>query len=303
MSFPNLDKPQQSWAEEVERWDEVQQRKKKGGSSKSAAAAPTLPAVPEKSSAQVVPTTAEPDVLAEGVSLRTQIVSREVDDVKRYYRITEKIRTDTVRIPKTIAVRKHWKKFGQSENDPSGPNPGTTVLSAEDIRMQFLLSKDQGKDTTRSERKGMAVKCSLCNGDHFSKSCPMAKSGLAGDMTGSGLLATSATPFARPGERPGRSTLGSDRSIMDAQQQNTVRVSNLPDNVTEDDLRDLFSQSCGPLSRVYLGKDRKTQELRGFAFVTFRDRRGAQNAIDKINCHKYGHMILQVDWANRSREF
>jgi translation initiation factor 3 subunit G len=81
----------------------------------------------------------------------------------------------------------------------------------------------------------------------------------------------------------------------------TVRVSNLSDDVTDQDLRVLFGR-FGSIQRVYLAKDRETGMSRGFAFINFYDREDAQRAIDKLNGHGYDHLILSVAWATPSTD-
>mmetsp|Transcript_11820 Transcript_11820/g.35006 ORF Transcript_11820/g.35006 Transcript_11820/m.35006 type:complete len:328 (+) Transcript_11820:47-1030(+) len=76
----------------------------------------------------------------------------------------------------------------------------------------------------------------------------------------------------------------------------TVRVSNLSDDVTDQDLRELFRR-FGAIQRVYLAKDRETGLSRGFAFINFYQREDAQAAIDKLDGHGYDHLILSVAWA------
>jgi len=81
----------------------------------------------------------------------------------------------------------------------------------------------------------------------------------------------------------------------------TVRVSNLSDDVTDQDLRDLFRR-FGSIQRVYLAKDRETGLSRGFAFVNFYSRDDAQTAINKLDGHGYDHLILSVSWAAPSEK-
>lgn len=53
---------------------------------------------------------------------------------------TYKIEKRTV--SKSIALRKTWKKFGESATDKPGPNPATTIAS-EDVYMQYVTSKEE----------------------------------------------------------------------------------------------------------------------------------------------------------------
>lgn len=62
----------------------------------------------------------------------------------------------------------------------------------------------------------------------------------------------------------------------------TLRVTNVSEDTTEDDLRDLFVK-FGRVARVYIGRDRDTGIGKGFAFVSYEDRAAGQKAIDKIN--------------------
>ena len=64
----------------------------------------------------------------------------------------------------------------------------------------------------------------------------------------------------------------------------TVRlfVGNLPYDVTEAELRAHFT-AMGPLSSLALPTDRDTGKPRGFAFVEFRERTDAEEAIRRLN--------------------
>lgn len=53
--------------------------------------------------------------------------------------------------------------------------------------------------------------------------------------------------------------------------ENSLRVTNLSEDVTEADLQALF-RPFGPISRVFLAVDKTTGENRGFAFVNYHHR-------------------------------
>jgi translation initiation factor 3 subunit G len=76
----------------------------------------------------------------------------------------------------------------------------------------------------------------------------------------------------------------------------SLRVSNLSENVTDHDLKTLFS-NFGDITRVYVAKDRETNEHRGFAFVNFRHRNQAVEAIRMLDGYGFDNMILRVEMA------
>ncbi|CAF1418575.1 unnamed protein product, partial [Adineta ricciae] len=78
----------------------------------------------------------------------------------------------------------------------------------------------------------------------------------------------------------------------------TVRVTNLPEETQEQDLRDLFTP-FGSLNRVYLAKDKTSNTSKGFAFITFNEKKDAQKAIECVSGFGYDHLILKVEWANK----
>jgi len=76
----------------------------------------------------------------------------------------------------------------------------------------------------------------------------------------------------------------------------TLRVTNISEDVQEQDLRDLFGV-FGRVARVYVGRDRETGIGKGFAFVSFEDRSTAQKAMEKLNGRGYDNLILSVQWS------
>lgn len=101
---------------------------------------------------------------------------------------------------------------------------------------------------------------------------------------------------------PSRKDGGGDRRGSD---ENTVRVTNLSEDVREKDLLELFSK-VGRIQRAYLAKHKETQSSKGFAFITYTTRQEALNAINKLNRQGYDSLLLNVEWAkppNKERQY
>jgi len=136
-------------------------------------------------------------------------------------------------------------------------------------------------------------------------------SGTPGESTGGKWFSVSArrsgAGTAYPGDRGGGSTRGGGGSYaggggrsgdLRKQDEATVRVTNLPEETQEQDLRDLFTP-FGPVSRVFLAKDKTNNTSKGFAFITFNEKKDAQKAIECVSGFGYDHLILKVEWANK----
>src|SRR5262247_3984345 len=78
-------------------------------------------------------------------------------------------------------------------------------------------------------------------------------------------------------------------------------VGNLPFNVTEDELREHFS-TIGTLSYLSIPIDRETGKQRGFAFVEFKDRAQAEEAIRRFNNQSFKGRSLSVSEARARNE-
>jgi RNA recognition motif-containing protein len=77
-------------------------------------------------------------------------------------------------------------------------------------------------------------------------------------------------------------------------------VGNLPFNVTEDELREHFS-TIGPLSYLSIPIDRETGKPRGIAFIEFKDRAQADEAIRRFNNQSFQGRSITVSEA-RARD-
>lgn len=233
----------------------------------------------------------------------------------RYYKI------EKIKVPKSIAKRKQWKKFGKASEDGEGPNPSNTQVTDE-VTMDFIRPESDAKVSSQEDAfknakagKGM-VKCRFCDMDHWSTNCPY-KDKLSAlvkpEGEGSSLPTGPASkgmddgavkgsryvpPSRRGAEGTGRTgeMMASGRSKDEA---NTIRVTNLPEDIQDNDVKDLFAQ-FGRISRIFLARDKFTGHSKGFAFVSFDRREDAQKAVLTVNGHGYANLILSVEWAKPS---
>jgi len=226
-------------------------------------------------------------------------------------KVTRYIKIQTMRVPKAVAMRKNWKKYGAAKNDPPGPQSATTVVS-EEIYMQFLSLKDnKGKEAEQSESKPSEgkgqVKCRYCKMDHWSLKCPykdkLSEFNIVVDENeGSSSKAVgekSSGKYIPPSQRAGGNVRGEAMEPYKRDEANTIRVTNLPDEIQDDDIRELF-EPFGRISRIYLAKDKYTGQTKGFAFVSFSSREAALKAIAAVNGFGYANLILKVEWAKPS---
>ena len=159
--------------------------------------------------------------------------------------------------------------------------------------------------------KGM-VQCRHCRMDHWLLKCPYKDqlaqlnketaptSGKPTQANQKGGPAIYVPPNMREGGNKRGETMAYNRYKEDS---NTIRVTNLPADTEEQDLRELFfklfprKEGFGRMSRIFLAKDRKTGLSKGFAFVSFERREDATIAVGTLNGYGYGNLILNVEWA------
>lgn len=150
--------------------------------------------------------------------------------------------------------------------------------------------------------------CRTCGkkGDHWTSKCPYKDlspqtEGLVdGPPTADGLAAPGVTgprAYVPPNKKEGADTSGTSM-MRRRNDENSIRVNNLSEDTCEIDLLELFSK-FGPVSRVFIAKDRRTGSSRGFGFVNFVHREDGEKAISKLNGYGYDNLILRVEWSER----
>jgi len=243
-----------------------------------------------------------------------RVIEFKMEDDKKV-KVTNVFKIEKIKMSKSVAERKKWAKFGEASNDPPGVNSGTTVVG-EEVFMQFLGTKEEEKQEVSTAPVPM-VKCRYCRGDHWSAKCPhkdlllpmaemkeSAASGKAGTPT-SAAPGGAGGAYRPPSVRSGADPRGPGGARFEpkglAKDEFTVRVTNLPEEATENDLMELF-KPFGKVNRVFLAKDKNTQASRGFAFINFQNKEDAQRAIYGVNDYGYAHLILKVEWAKPPKE-
>ena len=189
------------------------------------------------------------------------------------------------------------------------------------------------EDKIKQELSGKKIQCRTCKGDHFTSRCPYkdtlgaagegADGGDSGAMTPNPALIDPSNPAVAASSSLLHSTLGgSGRGIggkyvppsmragaegksvagermggpMNRDDLPTLRVTNLSEDVTDDDMRELFSR-FGRVTRVHVGRDRDTGLCKGYAFVSFEYREDADRARQRIDGMGYANLILNVAWS------
>lgn len=253
------------------------------------------------------------------------VISYRVEDgkVKKVTQVFKEVRQQ---VPKAIARRRTWKKFGDATDDnPKGPDQATTVI-ADDVYLTLTTNKEQLEQPDDDPLKKLSnksmVTCRICKGDHWTTKCPykdtlgpsaikeMEESGVkskpqvtAAAVAGGAATGSNPGKYVPPSQRGDKKLGERGESFSSRTQQDdqaTVRVTNLSEETQESDLRELFGY-FGPIRRVFLAKDKVTQQSKGFAFISYDSKENAQKSIDSLNGYGYDHLILKVEWAKPSK--
>ena len=211
--------------------------------------------------------------------------------------------------------RAGWVKFGDAATERA--TDSITARSPEDVPFERVKSKKQSQ--ADKQREDFQVSSA---GDN--KSAAMSLRELLHKkrmerqlLAAKGLLEVEAPPEedgyeGGPGGLPMAGSKGGyvppslrnrgaagegERMLMEKRRdENSVRVTNLSEDVVEQDLLDLFGR-FGHVQRIFIAKDRETGESRGFAFVNFARREDGQAAIDTLDGFGYANLILSVSWS------
>jgi len=232
------------------------------------------------------------------------VVDYKINEDGKKVKVVRRYRIETQKTSKAVARRKLLHKFGKSEKDPSGPNKATTFVS-ENVEMQFISNRPEDLQQEQEDPMLSKLKLQLQYVSFFKSFKSQSGRGEEEDDTkkeeAPAAAASTTGKYVPPSLRNGGSSAGSTMpgSRGNRDEQATIRVTNLSEDTKEPDLQELF-KPFGPIQRIYLAKDKHTQQSKGFAFINFYNRDDAARAIQGVCGYGYDHLILNVEWAKPS---
>ncbi|KAG2220285.1 hypothetical protein INT45_009900 [Circinella minor] len=269
----------------------------------------------------------QPKVFTDENGIKTIIEFRENEDGKKV-KVTRKIRSKLVteHVNKSVAQRKKWAKFGEEEGNKPGPDLSTTTIG-ENIPLKLgsttgknvdTVAAEEAQEKLRRQAKAKNIMCRICKGEHFTSKCPYKDTLQPLDEIANSIenvknevdtpesaaaaadAAGGPNKYVAPHLRKGAGASAGE-SMRDTKRDDsaTLRVTNLSEDVTDNDIYDLFYR-FGQIARVYLARDRETGLCKGFAFVSFTDKDDAERAQEAINGYGYDNLILRVEFARSS---
>ena len=254
-------------------------------------------------------TTAGPD--AKGMMTKVDYFRNDKGEVMKRITKSRVVAIEKRVYDAAVERRKTWKKFGDAATER--PNDAITGQATEEIPFERIRHK-------REEEKKPDFQIAMAGTDNKAAAMSLRDMLYKKRMERQLLAAKGLLEVERPPEDDGPGGLpaagskpgtwvpqslrnrasgaggAGDADMQKRRDENSVRVTNLSEDVTEADLYDLFG-AFGNIVRIFIAKDRETGESRGFAFVNFVHREDAQRAINKLDGYGYDSLILSVTWA------
>jgi len=230
-------------------------------------------------------------------------------EVIKYFRTVRKSRNVTLKKKRSkaaIARAGKLSKFGALAGKSQGPEKGITDHLFDEIYFEF--EHEKGKKVEEKEVKTQSksiISCNVCGGAHWTNKCP--NRALLADKMDSGRTdlksgiqdSGRSKSYVPPNKRAGASS--GDRGGPHDDNDPTIRISNIPENATQDDMNQLLRPFH--INKLRLAKKNyEPYGNRGFAFVTFNSIKDAYVAMMKLTGHKYGHMILKAEWSDNYKK-
>jgi len=233
------------------------------------------------------------------------------------YKVTKRVRQTTVTkwSNSEMTARKTMPKFGKAATNDQELEKAHCTRQVEDLWIEVTKKAAQMSQADNAEDKFLEDALKACESifkikktwQDANKEKQEEKESGAPPAGGAAPAAAAAPVAPAAAGTPGKYVPPSIRAAqggkgdgkgkdLASQQEASLRITNLSEDVKEGDLQDLFSP-FGRLQRVYLAKDMTTFLSKGFAFVTYYNRSDAQKAIDKLHGHGYDNLIMQVMWA------
>ncbi|CAD6584241.1 MAG: translation initiation factor eIF3 subunit g [Cyphobasidiales sp. Tagirdzhanova-0007] len=220
------------------------------------------------------------------------VVEYRTDEKGRKVKVTRRIKRTlvTAKASQTVAQRHHWIKFGAEKGKKAGPDTSTTSLGSESVRIKLSVGGSKADD--KPEQSDEAKKKAELGGKKITSEMDDAAPPEDGsDVIGAPEAMTGGKyvpPSMRAGARGAGESMNGGRGRDDYP---TLRVTNISEDTEEEDLWGIF-QRFGRVHRIFLGKDQVTGLCKGFAFVSFEDKKEAEAAMKKVHGYESSHSFL-----------
>ncbi len=243
-----------------------------------------------------------------------------------FSQVVKKVKVFTQRrvVPVSVELRRDsWRPFGEAVKQTEG----ITYSSFEEVKIEKPDVQQKSQLEVLQETTTSLVVCRRCGGAHWTLGCPFkdvqgpigGRTGAAGAAPGggsnagagpdggagggggggggggmAGSLGVGSGKYVPPSQR-GMPANGEEREVP-LEELTQLRVSNLSEDVEEDDLRQLF-RPFGHVDKIFLARDKITNVPRGFAFVRYMRHDEAGAAMGALNGLPFMHLILRVEWS------
>lgn len=254
------------------------------------------------------PTTSGPD--AKGIVTKVEYFRNDKGELMKRTTKSRVVKIEKRTYKSSADRRANWTKFGDAATERS--TDAITSRATEDIPFERLKSQKQTQDEKQKQdfqvanagdNKAAAMSLrELLHKKRMERQLLAAKGLLdveappSDQEEGSGLPPQGSKGGYVPPSLRNKMGGGEGEGMQKRRDENSVRVTNLSEDVTEQDLLELFGP-FGAVQRIFIAKDRETGESRGFAFVNFARREDAQNAINTLDGYGYANLILSVSWS------
>lgn len=226
---------------------------------------------------------------------------------------TTKVRvfSEQQRTSRAAAEREKWSLFGAAAE--VADNQNYTLTSQEEVMMETPQQSkeadeapsnvnDSLKEAMERVRRRNAMRQAGMLGEGESAPADDDAPGGGGLRTGGGEGSRYIPPGARWAAAAAGGAVGAEGGAppMPLEDHTKIRVTNISEDTTEGDLRELFG-NFGRIHRIYLAKDPETMQSRGFAFVSYANEADAERAMEALQGYGYDHLILKLEWAKPSQ--
>lgn len=245
----------------------------------------------------------ETEVDKNGIKKVVEIMTNEKG---QRVKITTKVKVihKKVRVNKNVLARRKLPKFGDCAGQPLNTKESNiTYVGNEIINLNLNVNKKiEHNPLNDLEGKESIVVCRNCGeSGHWTRKCPKERKNQDKDIESSDVASKADGPgkyvpmHKRKNDDNGGKN-GNGKGNFNRDDIPSLRVSNLSEDTTENDLQELF-QKFGHIKRVYIVKDWQKNVSRGFAFVNYSLREDAERALQNLDGHRYDNLIIHVEWA------